>query len=539
MLSLLRLLYCLTCYALFVQTTLGQPSGFGYGRQILIQGTKISGGSALIDFPVLVSVTLPELRLVSSGGHVQNANGYDIVFTKADCSTVLGHQIESYDATTGRLVAWVLVPSLAPGINFNLHMYYGKSGVTIDPSSNTVWNGYHGAWHFQGGSMSDNTSNGYTASNNGTTTQSPAYINDGRAASGTQWMQLATFPNITTSFSMSAWIHTTDNSYPGQRVFQDDENNTGGYAMSLGDGGTGMLRFYSRASDPVILDTPGNTILNNTWYYVTEVVDMAAMMKYIYVNGALAASGSFVNAWGTDSGPATMAGETALGETANRFKGQLDEIRVARKPLSAGWIATEYNNQKTPSSFYAVSTEYTASGLCFALPIELLAFNATSRSSTEVEVTWTTASESNNDHFTVERSPDAASWDALGTLDGAGNSTVAHDYVFIDDSPLPGVSYYRLRQTDIDGTSTWSNVRAVSRLAATTAPVIVPNPADQQVIISGVGQEPFTLRDATGRAIATGRSNQPFDASGLPEGLYHIRMNGSTGNGSTTLVVRH
>ena len=61
--------------------------------------------------------------------------------------------------------------------------------------------------------------------------------------------------------------------------------------MSLGDGGTGMLRFYSRASDPVILDTPGNTILNNTWYYVTEVVDMAAMMKYIYVNGALAASG--------------------------------------------------------------------------------------------------------------------------------------------------------------------------------------------------------------------------------------------------------
>ncbi|HEX2617284.1 MAG TPA: DUF2341 domain-containing protein, partial [Flavobacteriales bacterium] len=445
---------------LFAQPTSAQPSGYGYGRQVLIQGGKITGSTVLTDVPVLIDITNTSLRTTANGGRVQNANGYDITFTLADCSTVLKHEIESYDAVNGRLIAWVLVPSMVPASNRNLHMYYGKSGVSTNPSSNLVWAGYYGAWHFQGGSMTDNTGNGYNATNNGTTTQSPAYINDGRAANGTQWMQIGNFPDLTTSFTMSAWIYTTDNTYPGQRVFQDDENNTGGYAMSLGDPGTGSLRFYSRSSDPVSLDTPNDAILNNTWYYVTAVVDITARMKFIYINGALAASGSFNNAWGTDGGPATMAGETALGETANRFKGRVDEIRVAKTALSASRVLTEYNSQSSPSTFYTLSAEYTATQLCLTLPVELLGFDATNVDDAYVQLSWATASEHDNDHFTVERSLDGENWTEVAQVAGAGESQGLLHYDARDEDPEPGYNYYRLLQTDHDGTTTASHIQA-------------------------------------------------------------------------------
>ena len=71
---------------------------------------------------------------------------------------------------------------------------------------------------------------------------------------------------------MSGWAYTTDNTKTGQRIFCDDVNNTGGYALSIGDPGTGSIRFYSRSSSPVSLDAPTGTLANNTWYYCVAVV---------------------------------------------------------------------------------------------------------------------------------------------------------------------------------------------------------------------------------------------------------------------------
>ncbi|HRH37774.1 MAG TPA: hypothetical protein PK760_05485, partial [Flavobacteriales bacterium] len=58
-----------------------QPAGYGYGVRLLIQGSQISGGSSLSNFPVLVSITLPELKTTGNGGNVRNASGFDITFT--------------------------------------------------------------------------------------------------------------------------------------------------------------------------------------------------------------------------------------------------------------------------------------------------------------------------------------------------------------------------------------------------------------------------------------------------------------------------
>ncbi len=94
------------------------------------------------------------------------------------------------------------------------------------------------------------------------------------------------------------------------------------------------------------------------------------------------------------------------------------------------------------------------------LPIELLSFTASAKNDL-VETQWVTSTEINNDYFTVERSVDATNFEEVGRLDGAGNSTTQLSYGFIDDAPYPGISYYRLKQTDFDGMFSYSDIRAV------------------------------------------------------------------------------
>ncbi|MFN2422935.1 MAG: T9SS type A sorting domain-containing protein [Cryomorphaceae bacterium] len=95
------------------------------------------------------------------------------------------------------------------------------------------------------------------------------------------------------------------------------------------------------------------------------------------------------------------------------------------------------------------------------LPIELIEFTARPLESGEVLTNWATASETNNDYFTIQRSADALHWEDAGEVIGAGFSNAELNYSFRDVSPIPGQSYYRLRQTDFDGQSELSDVKSV------------------------------------------------------------------------------
>ncbi len=94
------------------------------------------------------------------------------------------------------------------------------------------------------------------------------------------------------------------------------------------------------------------------------------------------------------------------------------------------------------------------------LPIELLSFAATYQNGT-VQLRWSTGSEINNNYFTIERSRDAVNAEIIGFVNGAGNSLRTLHYRFIDHKPLGGISYYRLKQTDFDGSFEYSNWVAV------------------------------------------------------------------------------
>ena len=95
------------------------------------------------------------------------------------------------------------------------------------------------------------------------------------------------------------------------------------------------------------------------------------------------------------------------------------------------------------------------------LPIELLFFDAKIKDN-KVEIAWKTASEINNDYFTVERSVDAVNFESISNIESAHNSNSIIKYMIFDSDPLKGISYYRLKQTDFDGKYTYSDIVAVN-----------------------------------------------------------------------------
>lgn len=141
------------------------------------------------------------------------------------------------------------------------------------------------------------------------------------------------------------------------------------------------------------------------------------------------------------------------------------------------------------------------------LPIELLSFTA-HLNNNKVDIAWSTASETNNDFFTIERSRDGLNFEEVMNVDGAGNSTTIIDYFEIDQPPLTGISYYRLKQTDFDGEMTYSHIVPVEYNPTGDPSIsLFPNPAnaDSQAYLElnhFEGQEILVvLRDIQGKEI--------------------------------------
>src|ERR1019366_508009 len=115
------------------------------------------------------------------------------------------------------------------------------------------------------------------------------------------------------------------------------------------------------------------------------------------------------------------------------------------------------------------------------LPVELLYFNATYNGK-NVDVTWQTASEINNDYFTVERSVDGVNFTEVGVIPSkaqGGNSTSILSYYLNDAQVGPGVYYYRLKQTDFNGDIKYSTIDVVEiKGSADFTFNVFPNPSD-------------------------------------------------------------
>ncbi|MBK8051959.1 MAG: T9SS type A sorting domain-containing protein [Saprospiraceae bacterium] len=125
--------------------------------------------------------------------------------------------------------------------------------------------------------------------------------------------------------------------------------------------------------------------------------------------------------------------------------------------ISAAFTRTAGSNVQCPATGSA--------GPITVLPIELKSFEIKNNANA-VNMLWVTASETNNDFFTLQRSADAVHFENIAIIEGAGNSSTEIYYSFTDVSPLRGTNYYRIKQTDFDGKFSYSDVRSVSMVTA-------------------------------------------------------------------------
>lgn len=137
------------------------------------------------------------------------------------------------------------------------------------------------------------------------------------------------------------------------------------------------------------------------------------------------------------------------------------------------------------------------------LPIELISFDAVNDGD-DVRVDWRTATELDNDRFEVERSADGTDFEHIATVAGAGTSHTMLHYTHYDQRPLGGTSYYRLKQVDLDGTFTYSDVVAVRRELLQAGVHAWPNPVTNVLSFSvEANTEPASVKvmDAAGRVV--------------------------------------
>jgi hypothetical protein len=175
-----------------------------------------------------------------------------------------------------------------------------------------------------------------------------------------------------------------------------------------------------------------------------------------------------------------------------------------------------------------------ASSSTTTLPVEFLDVRADAHNGV-VDVAWSTASEQNSDHFSVERGPDNTMFTSIGELPAAGDASSRIDYLFTDRSPLAGLAYYRIREVDRDGASTITSTVVAMANHRGRPTALFPNPATDRVTIAfnslGAGEADIRLLDALGRSqlmntVSVDRGDQTtdLDLEGLSPGCYTVRI---------------
>jgi len=369
--------------------------------------TATGVNSDLTDFPVLISFTDTDLI------QTNESQGRDFVFTESDGTTVLSHEIEKFDNTTGEVIAWVKLPTMSASSTTEIYMYY--KGDTIGFDSADVWNDdYVLVWHLNQtstgtvGEFHDSTSNGNDGRGGGgnkvgyNAARIP-HLTDGQIGNGQEFKGPTTTGSGEGTGDM-IWTHSLIQGMPSRDVtielWVGDITNSPGtgsnYNDMVGFCTTHTTQLKNQWSNHLVLwkakditmaakrqhyvsnvgiNVEGNNAASFTnWNHIVAVYNMkdadgTVGASNLYVNGVLAASqtksqNDNVVLRTTDlrmvlGGDIDGASGNNCAKVNNELKGKVDELRISSGLRTADYAAATYYNQADPDTYTTVDVEET------------------------------------------------------------------------------------------------------------------------------------------------------------------------------------
>ncbi len=351
-----------------LEVSYGQASEYNFRRKITIDNAMVSGGSNLTDFPYAVDLTDNQLRTTANGGDVQNANGYDIIFTAADGTTILDHELEYYNGSSGQYVAWVRIPTLYHSVDTEIYIYYGNAAISVDPSTTDTWiSDYIAVWHLAEDAAGTTTNNLYrdaTGNGNHGHDRISATGKTGRFGPGQEfgglnsndYIDLTVMnPRTYNQFTFSLWYRSSINLVQDDQYIFDHYDGSSWFHVGITDDGTedDHMRVYFEVNGSGGRYYYGNIdVVDQTWHNIVFVRNATHVL--LYVDGVLD-----ISIVDSDPGEAfTINGTGAyMGDSPGdneEIDGFIDEVRFMSTPQSADWLATEQNNQLDPTTYSIV-----------------------------------------------------------------------------------------------------------------------------------------------------------------------------------------
>jgi len=330
--------------------------GYNYRKKITINKLKVQGAVNLIDFPVLISLTSPDLIFVPGlciGNKLSNTRGTDIAFASALSPSIpINFQLDSYDLNTGKLICWVKIGRLTASENAaapnEIYLYYGSNTIhkPYGPAGLQTWaSNYRNVWHMN----SDDLDQRLTASADlSKSNYVPGKIGTGVSLNGST-SSLSAKRDSSIIFTISVWIKLNQLGKE-QVIVANDSTARGGYRLKISALGNVILDCYNFSSFESRTSTA--RLLVNQWYYVTVVFKNPEISFFIddRLAGAYVSNGLRVG----------RGGSVVIGKSRQNdrfFDGILDELSIDSLVRNIQWVKTAYQNQVDPPSFFSVSTE--------------------------------------------------------------------------------------------------------------------------------------------------------------------------------------
>lgn len=175
------------------------------------------------------------------------------------------------------------------------------------------------------------------------------------------------------------------------------------------------------------------------------------------------------------------------------------------------------------------------------MPIEFSSFTVIGEGQ-KVLCSWVTASETNNDFFSVEHSADGIVWTGIATVDGSGTTSIDQSYSFTHVKAPVGLNYYRIKQTDYDGVYSYSDIKSVTieehENESDMIIKIFPNPAIHFLNVESKSDvTKITVYDNVMKGVVSSTSNS-VDVSNLGKGYYTLYVELSNGEKSNFRFVK-